>query len=156
MSGVTLVAPKPKHAVAVKRDIVLPAVIFVVFALLPAVAGLTARQYLIDIGARMMVFAVAAVALDLLVGYAGLISFGHAAFIGLGAYAVGILSAHGIGEGLIALPAAILVSMLFAWLTGIVCLRTRGAYFIMITLAFGQMGSISSPRRSLPMAATTG
>jgi len=139
MSGVTLAAPKPKHAVAVKRDIVLPAVIFVVFALLPAVAGLTARQYLIDVGARMMVFAVAAVALDLLVGYAGLISFGHAAFIGLGAYAVGILSAHGIGEGLIALPAAILVSMLFAWLTGIVCLRTRGAYFIMITLAFGQM-----------------
>ena len=68
MSGVTLAAPKPKHAVAVKRDIVLPAVIFVVFALLPAVAGLTARQYLIDVGARMMVFAVAAVALDLLVG----------------------------------------------------------------------------------------
>ena len=87
----------------------------------------------------MMVFAVAAVALDLLVGYAGLISFGHAAFIGLGAYAVGILSAHGIGDALVALPAAIAVSMLFAWLTGIVCLRTRGVYFIMITLAFGQM-----------------
>ena len=57
----------------------------------------------------------------------GLISFGHAAFIGLGAYAVGILSAHGIGEALVALPAAILVSMLFAWLTGIVCLRTQAA-----------------------------
>ena len=68
-----------------------------------------------------------------------MISFGHAAFIGLGAYAVGILSAHGIGEALIALPVAIAVSMLFAWLTGIVCLRTSGAYFIMITLAFGQM-----------------
>ena len=139
MSGVTLAAPKAKHAVAMRRDIVLPALIFAIFALLPAIAALTARQYLIDVGARMMVFAVAAVALDLLVGYAGLISFGHAAFIGLGAYAVGILSAHGIGEGLIALPAAILVSMLFAWLTGIVRLRTRGAYFIMITLAFGQM-----------------
>ena len=86
-----------------------------------------------------MVFAIAAVALDLLVGYGGLISFGHAAFVGLGAYAVGILSAHGIAEGLIALPVAIAVSILFAWLTGIVCLRTKGAYFIMITLAFGQM-----------------
>ena len=97
------------------------------------------EKYLLDVGARIMVFAVAAVALDLLVGYGGLISFGHAAFIGLGAYAVGILSAHGIGDALIALPVAIAVSMLFAWLTGIVCLRTHGAYFIMITLAFGQM-----------------
>jgi branched-chain amino acid transport system permease protein len=139
MSGVTLAAAKAEPAVAVRRDIVLPALIFAAFALLPAIAALTARQYLLDVGARMMVFAVAAIALDLLVGYAGLISFGHAAFIGLGAYAVGILSAHGIGEALIALPAAALVSMLFAWATGIVCVRTRGAYFIMITLAFGQM-----------------
>ena len=121
------------------RDRVLPALIFLVFALLPVFASLTAKQYLLDIGARMIVFAVAAVALDLLVGYAGLISFGHAAFVGLGAYAVGILSAHGIDDALISLPVAIAVSMLFAWLTGIVCLRTKGAYFIMITLAFGQM-----------------
>jgi branched-chain amino acid transport system permease protein len=139
MSGTALAVPTARPAPAVRRDIVLPAAIFFVFALLPAIAALTSQQYLIDVGARMMVFAVAAVALDLLVGYAGLISFGHAAFIGLGAYAVGILSAYGIGEGLIALPAAILVAMLFAWLTGFVCLRTRGAYFIMITLAFGQM-----------------
>ncbi len=139
MSGAILAAPKPTFSLLPRRDVVLPAMIFLVFALLPAIAALTARQYLLDVGARMMVFAVAAVALDLLVGYTGLISFGHAAFVGLGAYAVGILSAHGIGEGLIALPVAIAVSMLFAWLTGIVCLRTRGAYFIMITLAFGQM-----------------
>jgi branched-chain amino acid transport system permease protein len=121
------------------RDVVLPILIFVAFALVPLLAAWTAQQYLLDIAARMMVFAVAAVALDLLVGYGGLISFGHAAFIGLGAYAVGILSAEGIGDALISLPVAIAVSMLFAWLTGIVCLRTRGAYFIMITLAFGQM-----------------
>ena len=71
---------------------------------------------------------------------AGLISFGHAAFIGLGAYAVGILSAarhHRCAGG--SAGRAIAVSVLFAWLTGIVCLRTKGAYFIMITLAFGQM-----------------
>jgi branched-chain amino acid transport system permease protein len=121
------------------RDVVLPGLIFVAFALVPLFAALTAQQYLLDLAARMMVFAVAAIALDLVVGYGGLISLGHAAFVGLGAYAVGILSAEGIGDALVSLPAAIALSMLFAWLTGMVCLRTRGAYFIMITLAFGQM-----------------
>ncbi len=138
MTGAALATASGARALRPARDI-LPMLIFLAFALLPVVASLTARQYLLDVGARMMVFAVAAVALDLLVGYAGLISFGHAAFIGLGAYAVGILAAHGINDALVALPAAIAVSMLFAWLTGIVCLRTKGAYFIMITLAFGQM-----------------
>ena len=113
--------------------------LFLAFALLPLVASLSAEKYLLDVGSRIMVFAVAAVALDLLVGYGGLISFGHAAFVGLGAYAVGILSAHGIADALVSLPVAIAVSMLFAFLTGLVCLRTKGAYFIMITLAFGQM-----------------
>jgi branched-chain amino acid transport system permease protein len=139
MSDATIAPTSAGHALRLPRRVVLPALIFLIFALLPPVAALGGKQYLVDVAARIMVFAVAATALDLLVGYAGLISFGHAAFIGLGAYAVGILSAHGIEEGLIALPVAIGVAMLFAWLTGIVCLRTRGAYFIMITLAFGQM-----------------
>jgi branched-chain amino acid transport system permease protein len=86
-----------------------------------------------------MIFAIAAVALDLVVGYGALVSFGHAAFIGLGAYAVGILAAHGIGETLVSLPVALAASMLFALATGAVSLRTKGVYFIMITLAFGQM-----------------
>jgi branched-chain amino acid transport system permease protein len=116
-----------------------PAGIFLVLAVLPLVALSMGGGYLISLGARVMIFAVAAVALDLLVGYGGLISFGHAAFIGLGAYAVGILAAHGISDALISLPAALAVSGLYAVLTGIVCLRTRGVYFIMITLAFGQM-----------------
>jgi len=134
-----LAAEAAKLAVPPMRRLALPAAIFLVLALLPAAAALTAQQYLLDLATRVMVFAVAAVALDVLVGYGGLISFGHAGFIGLGAYAVGILSAHGIGDALVALPAAIAASMLFAWLTGIVCLRTKGVYFIMITLAFGQM-----------------
>jgi branched-chain amino acid transport system permease protein len=121
------------------RKFALPGLIFVAFALVPLFAAWTAQQYLLDVATRMMVFGVAAIALDLLVGYGGLISFGHAAFVGLGAYAVGILSAHGIDDALVALPVAIAVSMLFAWFTGIVSLRTKGAYFIMITLAFGQM-----------------
>ena len=117
----------------------LPIGIFLVLAVIPLVALVTGGGYLVSLGARVMIFAVAVVALDLLLGYGGLISFGHAAFIGLGAYAVGILAAHGITDALIALPAALAISALYAFLTGIVCLRTTGVYFIMITLAFGQM-----------------
>ena len=117
----------------------LPAGIFLVLALLPMVTWITGGNYLISVGSRVMIFAIAAVALDLLVGYAALISFGHAAFIGLGAYAVGILSAYGFTDALVSLPVALAVSAAYAFLTGLVCLRTKGVYFIMITLAFGQM-----------------
>ena len=136
-SAIAAEAAKPTLPAA--RRVLLPGAIFLVLALLPVAAALTRQQYLLDLATRVMVYAVAAVALDVLVGYGGLISFGHAAFIGIGAYAVGILSAHGIGDALVALPTAIIASALFAWLTGIVCLRTKGVYFIMITLAFGQM-----------------
>jgi branched-chain amino acid transport system permease protein len=117
----------------------LPAGIFLVLALLPILALFPGGSYLVSLGSRVMIFAVAAVALDLLVGYGALISFGHVAFVGLGAYAVGILSAYGITDALVSLPAALAVSAAYAFLTGVVCLRTKGVYFIMITLAFGQM-----------------
>src|SRR6478736_1940193 len=122
-----------------RRLEVLPIGIFLALAVLPAAAPLAGGEHLLSLGSRVMIFAIAAVALDLLVGYGALISFGHAAFIGLGAYAVGILAAHGIGDALVSLPVALAVSALYAFLTGIVCLRTKGVYFIMITLAFGQM-----------------
>src|SRR5262252_7219683 len=96
----------------------LPLGIFLVLAVLPLVALSIGDSYLVSLGARVMIFAIAAVALDLLVGYGGLISLGHAAFIGLGAYAVGILAAHGIGDALLALPAALALSALYAFLTG--------------------------------------
>jgi branched-chain amino acid transport system permease protein len=117
----------------------LPLAVFLIFAALPIVAPFVGGSHLLSLAGRMMIFAIAAVALDLLAGYGGLISFGHAAFVGLGAYAVGILAAHGIGDALVSLPAALALSALYALLTGIVCLRTKGVYFIMITLAFGQM-----------------
>lgn len=120
-------------------DVALPLALFAVLAVVPFLAHLGTEKYVLDLVARVMIFAVAAIALDLLLGYGALVSFGHAAFIGLGAYAVGILAAHGVGEVLVALPVALAVSMLFAFVTGIVCLRTKGVYFIMITLAFGQM-----------------
>jgi branched-chain amino acid transport system permease protein len=104
----------------------LPIGIFLVLVVLPLIAMATGGGYLVSLGARVMIFAVAAVALDLLLGFGGLISFGHAAFIGLGAYAVGILAAHGISDVLIALPGGAL-SALFALLTGIVCLHAHAA-----------------------------
>jgi branched-chain amino acid transport system permease protein len=116
-----------------------PLVIFLVFALVPAFAGLGAEVYLLSLFTRVMIFAIAALALDLIVGYGALVSFGHAAFVGLGAYTVGILASHGFDEALLSLPLAVIVAALFAAATGLVCLRTKGVYFIMITLAFGQM-----------------
>ena len=101
---------------------------------MPLAAAFGAKTYILALFGRIMIFAIAAIALDLLIGYGGLISFGHAAFVGLGAYAVGILSAHGITDALIALPVALIASALFGLATGAVCLRTRGVYFIMITL----------------------
>ena len=137
-----MVADMPPAALATSRGRfaeALPIGMFLAFAVIPVLAPYMGGGYVLSLMSRVMIFAIAAVALDLLVGYGALISFGHAAFIGLGAYAVGILSAHGIRDALIALPSALVVSALFAFLTGIVCLRTKGVYFIMITLAFGQM-----------------
>src|SRR6476620_10995364 len=90
-----------------RRLEVLPIGIFLALAVLPAAAPLAGGEHLLSLGSRVMIFAIAAVALDLLVGYGALISFGHAAFIGLGAYAVGILATHGIGDALVSLPVAL-------------------------------------------------
>jgi branched-chain amino acid transport system permease protein len=120
-------------------DVVAPVLIFIALAVLPLAATFGTETYVLALFSRIMIFAIAAVALDLLIGYGALVSFGHAAFVGLGAYAVGILSVHGVQDALIALPVALAASALFALATGAVCLRTRGVYFIMITLAFSQM-----------------
>jgi branched-chain amino acid transport system permease protein len=117
----------------------LPLILFLVFAAIPFAATLFSEAYVLGLGTRVMTFAIAALALDILVGYGALVSFGHAAFIGIGAYAVGILAAHGISDALISLPVALGATALFAFATGAVCLRTKGVYFIMITFAFGQM-----------------
>lgn len=117
----------------------LPVLLFSALALVPLVASLGGQTHVIGLFVRAMIFALAAIGLDLLVGYGALVSFGHAAFIGIGAYAVGILGSHGIHDILVALPVAIVAAAVFAAATGAVSLRTRGVYFIMITLAFGQM-----------------
>ena len=113
--------------------------LFALMALLPVAISALGGGYLLSLGERVMIFAIAALSLELLIGVAGLVSFGHAAFLGVGAYAAGILASHGHGTLVLALPAALLASALFALLTGAIAVRTRGVYFIMITLAFGQM-----------------
>ncbi|HEX2554102.1 MAG TPA: branched-chain amino acid ABC transporter permease [Microvirga sp.] len=116
-----------------------PALLFTLLALAPLLAMAGAEGYLLSLLSRVMIFAIAAIALDLILGYGGLVSFGHAAFLGIGAYAVGILSSHGIEDAFVQLAVALGASGLFALATGAISLRTKGVYFIMITLAFGQM-----------------
>ncbi len=88
---------------------------------------------------RILVYAVAATSLNLLLGYGGMISLGHAAFFGLGAYSTGILLSEGVQSGFVHLLAVVAVAGLAALVIGAISLRTRGVYFIMITLAFAQM-----------------
>jgi branched-chain amino acid transport system permease protein len=116
------------------------AVPLLLFAALAAAPHLGFGEgYALTLLARATILGIAAVSLSLLVGGAGLVSLGHAAMLGVGAYAVVVLDAQGIVEGLVVLPVAIGAAALFALLTGAVSLRTSGVYFIMITLAFGQM-----------------
>jgi branched-chain amino acid transport system permease protein len=117
----------------------LPLILFVLFALVPLVASFGPKSFILALVTRIMVLGIAAMSLDLLIGYGAMISFGHAACVGIGAYSVGILSSHGIDDAFIQLGVALLVSCLFALATGAISLRTKGVYFIMITLAFGQM-----------------
>lgn len=113
--------------------------VFAIMAVVPPIAHALDEPFLIVVATRMMVFAIAALSLDLILGYGALVSFGHAAYLGFGAYAVAILSRAGIDDLFLHLLAGIAASAVFATVTGAISLRTRGVYFIMITLAFGQM-----------------
>jgi branched-chain amino acid transport system permease protein len=117
----------------------LPLLLFTLFAMVPFAAGFGPKAFILALVTRIMILGIAAMSLDLLIGYGAMISFGHAAFVGIGAYSVAILASHGINDGLIQLGVALAVSCLFALSTGAISLRTRGVHFIMITLAFGQM-----------------
>ena len=121
------------------RGHVVPLALLAVLALAPLAAKLGPEGYILSLLTRVMIFAIAAVSLDLILGYGGLISFGHAGFVGLGAYAVAIPMSHGSTDVFVHLAAAMAACAVFALVTGAISLRTKGVYFIMITLAFGQM-----------------
>ena len=107
--------------------------------LLPVYSALTGNIFILTLFTRIVIFALAAASLNLIMGYGGMMSFGHAAYLGIGGYAVGILAYEGIGSGFIQWPVALAASALYALVIGALSLRTRGVYFIMITLAFAQM-----------------
>jgi branched-chain amino acid transport system permease protein len=109
-------------------------------AVVPIIASMVAQPFYLTIVSRMMIFALAALGLNLVLGYGGLVSFGHALYIGIGAYAVGIMATYGVTNGWAQLAMALLVGGAVAAATGWVCLRASGVAFIMITLAFAQMG----------------
>lgn len=106
---------------------------------LPFVANVFGEAFYIALATRILIFALAATSLNLILGFGGMVSFGHAAFLGVGAYTVVILSQMGVVDAWVAWPTAMVVAGLFALLIGAVSLRTKGVYFIMITLAFAQM-----------------
>jgi branched-chain amino acid transport system permease protein len=121
---------------------------------LPVLAGMADEPYLVSLFSRILIYALAAVSLDLMLGFGGMVSLGHAAFFGVGAYVVCILSYHafdgtpflswpihidGQQSALVVWPTAVLLSAAAAAVIGALSLRTSGMHFIMITLAFAQM-----------------
>lgn len=120
---------------------------------LPPSASMLQEPYVVSLFSRILIYALAAVSLDLILGFGGMVSLGHAAFFGAGAYVVNILAFHSV-EGMailnwlpfhgtenafVAWPLAVFLSGLLAFIVGGISLRTSGVYFIMITLAFAQM-----------------
>ncbi len=136
------------------RRYILPTVVLCLGLLLPQLLDLFGLQYLLSLATRALIYGLAAASLNLILGYGGLISLGHAAFMGIGGYTAGILLYHlqegsplfGFlpssslyGSGLFVWPLAMAFAAMFALVTGLLSLRTRGMHFIMITLAFAQM-----------------
>jgi branched-chain amino acid transport system permease protein len=115
------------------------ALLFVALALVPLAAAYGPQSYILSLGAHALIFAMAALSLDFIVGKGAMPSFGHAAFLGIGAYAVVIASSAGVDEILWQFLIAIGAALVFALASGSISLRARGVYYIMSTLAFGQM-----------------
>jgi branched-chain amino acid transport system permease protein len=123
-----------------RPSLLVPLLIFAVLAAVPFVAIYLEQPFYVAFFARMLIYALAATALNLALGYGGLVSLGHALFVGLGAYCVAIPAFHGIESGWLHLLICIAACALIGLITGAVSLRTSGIAFIMITLAFAQMG----------------
>jgi branched-chain amino acid transport system permease protein len=114
-------------------------ILFLVLLALAAAVPLMQDRYYINFASQIAIFGMAALSVDLMLGYGGLVTFGQAAFLGVGAYAAGMISLAGFHEALIVWPLAMLAAMGFALVIGAFALRTEGFQFIMVTLAFAQM-----------------
>ena len=107
--------------------------------LLPIYTSSTGNFFLLSLFTRVVILAMAATSLNLILGFGGMVSFGHAVYLGVGGYAIGILAFEGVYSGWLQWPLSIVLSAIVALVIGLLSLRTRGVYFIMITLAFAQM-----------------
>ena len=115
-------------------------VAFAVLAMLPLMPAPIATEFHLELGAKVLIMAIFALSLQLLVGFTGLVSLGHAAYFGLAAYAVALLAPQsGAGNGWLLLAASVGGAALLALAIGLLVLRTSGIYFIMVTLAFAQL-----------------
>jgi branched-chain amino acid transport system permease protein len=115
------------------------ALLLVVLACAPFIFEWANQPFYLDLLSRALILGIAAISLNLILGFGGMISLGHAAYIGIGAYCVGIPSYYEFYNGWLHLALALSVSACFALVTGAISLRTKGVYFIMITMAFSQM-----------------
>lgn len=115
------------------------AILLIFLALAPFIFSWIERPFYLDVLSRALIFAIAVISLNLILGFGGMVSLGHAAYIGIGAYCVGIPSYYDYYDGWLHLALALSVSGCFALVTGAISLRTKGVYFIMITMAFSQM-----------------
>ena len=122
-----------------KKTLLLSGIAVLLLIALPPLALRLGQPFYLDLVRRIMILAIAAISLNLILGYGGLVSFGHAAYLGIGAYAVGILGFYGLTNGWLQWAVAMGASALVALAIGAVSIRTSGIYFIMITLAFTQM-----------------
>lgn len=122
-----------------KLDTKIGVVLLALLAIAPLALAAMDAGYLLGLLTRLVILSIAAVSLNLILGFGGMVSLGHAAFLGIGAYAVGIPSFHGIDSGFAQFAIAIGAGALFALLTGAISLRMKGVHFIMITMAFAQM-----------------
>lgn len=140
LPAATMLSPAAPFAPArLDRDFVAAILLLIALGAAPMLLNVLGHDFWIEVLLRAMILGVAAVSLNFLIGLGGLISLGHAAFLGIGAYSVGILADLDIDNGLVQLLVALAASALFAGVTGLIALRTRGVHFIMITLAFAQM-----------------
>ncbi|UUZ66921.1 branched-chain amino acid ABC transporter permease [Polaromonas sp. P2-4] len=114
-------------------------VLLVLMLAFPLAANGLGQEFYVGVVSRLMIFALVATSLNLILGFGGMVSLGHAAYFGTGAYTVGILMQNGVLSAWISWPAAVLVGAVLALFVGLISLRTKGVYFIMITLAFAQM-----------------
>ncbi len=139
MSSTGLASKKTWRLGAITPRIVINTALIAGLALVPLYTALNGNAFTLTLFTRIVILAIAALSLNLIMGFGGMVSFGHAAYLGIGGYVVGILAKEGVASGFVQWPIAIAASALYALVVGALSLRTRGVYFIMITLAFAQM-----------------